>query len=194
MLACPMLYSISSLVAVALLSFARGSGAAETGLPPGVYHRSSGLKLTFPPRPPGPEVFTLDKTSGVEVRIVDQGGDRVEIYKDGTLVHEHLINEGRTSKVKTELKWRQTGDSPGNYNIALRYGDQLDVYICYAIRVKVITHSELMQFKYQDDFVDRDFSFEWLMNSRFKVAFGNSLDGIVDWDAGAWQPSVRRHY
>jgi hypothetical protein len=32
------------------------------------------------------------------------------------------------------------------------------------------------------------------MNSRFKIAFGNSLDGIVDWDSGAWLPSVRRHY
>jgi hypothetical protein len=168
--------------------------AAESPLPPGVYHHSSGVKLVLTPRPPGPEVFTLDKTSALEVRVVDKGGDCVEIYRDGTLVHEHLINQGRTSKVKSELKWRQTGDSPGNYNIALRYGDAQDLYICYAVRVKVITHSELIQFKYQEDFVDRDYMFEWLMNSRLKVAFANSLDGIVDWDSGSWLATVRRHF
>jgi hypothetical protein len=185
------LLALAFLSALASVPAAR---AAESDLPPGVYHRSSGRKLTLTPRPPGPEVFSLDKASGLEVRVVDKGGDCVQIYKEGTLVHEHLINEGRTSKVKSELKWRQTADSPGNYNIALRYGDQLDVYICYAVRVKVITHSELIQLKYQDDFVDRDYMFDWLMNSRLKVAFGNSLDAIVDWDSGSWMATVRRHY
>lgn len=168
---------------------------AESGLPPGVYHRSSGARLTFPPRPPGAEVFTLSKDSGLEVRIVDKGGDCVEIYRNGTLVHEHLINAGRTSKVQTECKWREVSDGQG-FNVVLRYGDQRDLYICYAVRPKDVIHSELVQFKYQDDFVDRDYSWELLMNSRLKVGFGNALDGIIDWDPGSrvWQAKVVRHF
>jgi hypothetical protein len=173
----------------------RALPAAESGLPPGVYHRASGAKLSLAPRPTGPEVFKVGGDAGLEVRIVDKGGDCVEIYRNGTLIHEHLINAGRTSKIKTECKWREVSEGQG-FNVVLRYGDQLDLYICYAIRAKDVIHSELLQFKYQDDFVDRDYSFEMLMNSRIKIGFGNALDAIIDWDPGprVWQARVARHF
>lgn len=95
--------------------------------------------------------------------------------------------EWSSADVKSELKW--ISDEAGGYNIALRYGRLLDMYVCYAVRGDSAFHSDAVNFRYQNG---HKFSFDWLPDSRLSVSYSDHFTGFVQWDRSlkVWKPEV----